>query len=194
VLDAVPDSPRLVIATPGAEPVAAGGYAAALLLDAWALLDRPVLTAGEEALRRWLGAAALVRGADAGGVVVLAGAPVHATIPAVEALVRWDPVWFAQREVDERRQLRLPPTVAMASVTGARPAATAAVAAAALGPDIEVLGPLPVGDDAARLLLRGPLGSAPGLASALAAMKAVRSARKEPEAVTVRVDPPDPGI
>ncbi|MBD3785295.1 MAG: primosome assembly protein PriA, partial [Micrococcales bacterium] len=51
VLDAVEGTPRLVVATPGAEPVAEGGYAAALLLDAWALLDRPTLDAGEEALR-----------------------------------------------------------------------------------------------------------------------------------------------
>ncbi len=194
VLDAVPGSPRLVIATPGAEPVADGGYAAALLLDAWALLDRPVLSAGDEALRRWLGAAALVRGTDSGGVVVLAGAPVHASIPAVEALVRWDPGWFAERELEERAALGLPPTVAMASVTGARQAVAAAVAAARLGPEVEVLGPLPMGEDSARLLLRAPLGASVGLASALAAMRAVRSARKEPEAITVRIDPPDPGI
>ena len=65
--------PALVVATPGAEPVAAGGYGAALLLDGWALLSRADLRAGEEALRRWVNAAALVRpdgtvvvGADAG--------------------------------------------------------------------------------------------------------------------------------
>ncbi len=194
VLDAVAGTPRLVIATPGAEPVAEGGYAAALLLDAWALLDRPVLTAGEEALRRWLGASALVRGAADGGVVVLAGAPVHATIPAVEALVRWDPAWFAERELGERAELRLPPTVAMASLTGPRPAVTSAVSAAALPADVEVLGPLPVGDGVARMLLRAPRGASAALAGALADVRAVRSARKDPESVTVHVDPPDPGI
>jgi primosomal protein N' (replication factor Y) len=194
VLDAVPASPRLVIATPGAEPVAEGGYAAALLLDAWALLDRPVLTAGEEALRRWLGAAALVRGAADGGVVVLAGAPVHATIPAVEALVRWDPGWFAARELEERRGLRLPPTVAMASVTGPRRAVEATVSGAGLDDAVEVLGPLPLAEEGARLLLRVDLAHGPALAEALAEAKAVRSARKEPEGITVRLDPPDPSL
>ncbi len=198
VLDHVAGTPRLVIATPGAEPVAEGGYAAALLLDAWALLDRPVLTAGEESLRRWLGAAALVRGADAGGVVVLAGSPVHATIPAVEALVRWDPAWFAAREIEERRGLRLPPTVAMASLTGTRTAVAAAVSATlsepGIGPDVEVLGPLPVGEATTRMLLRAPVSERASLAAALGAMRVVRSARKEPETVTVRMDPPDPGI
>ena len=46
VLDRVAATPALVIATPGAEPVAEGGYAACLLLDAWASLDRPTLDAG----------------------------------------------------------------------------------------------------------------------------------------------------
>ncbi len=71
VLDEVPDRPALVVCTPGAEPVAAGaGYAAALLLDGWAMLTRPDLRAGEDALRRWIAAASLVRGD--GQVVVVA--------------------------------------------------------------------------------------------------------------------------
>src|SRR5258708_13665350 len=60
VVAAVPGSAAIVIATPGAEPRAAGGYAAAILLDGWSLLARPGLRAGEEALRRWMHAAALV--------------------------------------------------------------------------------------------------------------------------------------
>ena len=43
VLARVGPEPALVVATPGAEPVAEGGYAAALLLDGWALLNRPDL-------------------------------------------------------------------------------------------------------------------------------------------------------
>jgi primosomal protein N' (replication factor Y) len=40
-----------------------------------------------------------------------------------------------------------------------------------------------------QLLVRGPLADGPALASAMAALKAVRSARKEKESVTVRMDP-----
>ena len=65
VLDSVPERPALVVSTPGAEPVAEGGYAAALLLDGWAMLGRPDLRAGEEALRRWIGRG--VAGARPGG-------------------------------------------------------------------------------------------------------------------------------
>ena len=52
VVPAVDDAPQLVLATPGAEPEAPGGYAAAVLLDADALTTRPDLRAAEEALRR----------------------------------------------------------------------------------------------------------------------------------------------
>ena len=78
-----------MVATPGAEPAADGGYAAALLLDAQALLGRADLRAGEEALRRWMNAAALVRPRSDGGIVVVLA---DAALPAVQALIRWDPV------------------------------------------------------------------------------------------------------
>ena len=136
VLAAVPDEPALVIATPGAEPVAAKGYAAALLLDGWALLGRPSLRAAEETLRRWMNAAALVR--PAGSVVVLA----EATLPAVQALIRWDPVHFSERELAERTELGFPPAVRMAAITGSPDAVTEFVGSAALPPQAEVLGPV----------------------------------------------------
>lgn len=191
VLDRVAAAPSLVIATPGAEPVADGGYAAALLLDAWASLDRPTLAAGEEALRRWLAAAGLTRGASAGGQVVLCGAPTHTTLPVVEALVRWDPAWFAGRELADRGELSLPPTVAMAALTGERRVVEGALRLASLPDDTERIGPLAIGDDVSRTLLRVPLGQRAELAAALVAMKAVRSARKDGATLQVRVDPPD---
>lgn len=191
VLDRVAAAPALVIATPGAEPVADEGYAACLLLDAWASLDRPTLNAAEEALRRWLTAAALTRGSEDRGVVVLCGAPGHTTLPVIEALVRWDPAWFAARELAERAELSLPPTVALAALTGERRAVEAALRLTDLDPLVEQLGPLPVGEDAVRMLLRAPLGDAAALSAALVALKAVRSARKETASVQVRVDPPD---
>ena len=191
VLDEVAATPSLVIATPGAEPVAEGGYAAALLLDAWASLDRPALTAAEEALRRWMAAAALTKAAAAGGVAVLCGTPGHTTLPAVEALVRWDPAWFAERELAERAELRLPPTTAFAALTGPRRAVEAAVASLRLDSDVERLGPMPAADDAVRVLLRTARDRGPALARALADLKSVRSARKEQGALHIQVDPPD---
>ena len=184
VLPRVPDRPALVIATPGAEPLAS--YAAALLLDGWALLGRPSLRAGEEALRRWLAAAALVR---TDGVVF-----VHAdsALPATQALIRWDPVTFTARELAARVELGFPPAVRMAAVTGE--AAAVASLLAATDPAFEVLGPVPAAgragaDDQVRALVRASRERGSALARALQGAQAARSARKEGGGVRVRLDP-----
>jgi primosomal protein N' (replication factor Y) len=198
VLVEVPATAALVVATPGAEPIAAGGYGAALLLDAWALLSRNDLRAGEEVRRRWMNACALVR-AD-GHIVVVA----DAGIPSVQALVRWDPAGAAARELAERAEVRFPPAVRMASLTGPGPAVADLLAAASLPADAEVIGPVPIpgrgrgtgasGMDAAdtameRVLVRTPRAAGAELAGALKAAAALRSARKEPQAVRIELDP-----
>jgi len=210
VLDGVPARPDLVVATPGAEPSAEGGYGAALLLDGWALLSRPDLRVAEETLRRWMAAAALVVPAADGGrlgrVVVVA----DAALPPVQALVRWDPAWHAAAELAARAEVGFPPAVRMASVEGTAEA-VAEVVDALLGadglvglgpPGVEVLGPVeldPVpGADAAaplreRALVRAPRAQGRALAAALAAVAGQRSARKAPEPVRVRLDPPEVG-
>ncbi|MBB6172489.1 primosomal protein N' (replication factor Y) [Nocardiopsis mwathae] len=196
VLAEVDDRPALVVATPGAEPVAAGGYAAALLLDGWALLGRADLRAGEEALRRWLNAAALVRPAgDGGRVIVLAGAE----LPVTQALIRWDPAWFASRELAERRELGFPPAVAMASVTGEASHVHELLNGLDLPESAELLGPVPVtaGPDSERAgtgqveraLLRVPRADTPALTAALKAAASARSARKDDHLAQIRVDP-----
>jgi primosomal protein N' (replication factor Y) len=147
VVEAVPRAPALVVATPGAEPRADGGYAAAVLLDGWVLLGRPSLRAAEEALRRWLNAAALVRpGASGGAVTVVA----EAALPAVQALIRWDPVTHADRELAERAALRFPPAVRMAALSGPGRAVAELLAAAVLPPEADILGPIPLDGGGAR--------------------------------------------
>ena len=206
VLDTVPGAPALVVSTPGAEPVAEGGYAAALLLDGWAMLGRPDLRAGEDALRRWIGAAALVREQGAGGTVVVVAEP---TLRPVQALVRWDPAGHAVRELAERAELGFPPVSRMAAVSGAAEALAGFLAAVELPRDAEVLGPVPlpvtdagrprrtgappVGEHWERALIRVPPGSGAALASALKAAQAARMARGGSEVVWVRIDPPDIG-
>jgi primosomal protein N' (replication factor Y) len=201
VPDRVPARPELVVATPGAEPPADGGYGAALLLDGWALLARPDLRVAEETLRRWMGAAALVMpGAQGGRVVVVA----DAAVPPVQALIRWDPAWHAAAELTARTEVGFPPAVRMAAVEG--PAgAVAEVVDTVLerGPEgVEVLGPVELdmqpgqgadGSTRERALLRVPRGEGRALAVALSGAQALRSARKAPDPVRVRLDPPEIG-
>jgi len=186
VLDRVPDEPALVVATPGAEPVADGpGYGAVLLLDTWALLTRADLRAGEEALRRWLAAAALARPAEHGGQVVVVA---DGGLPVVQALLRFDPGWFAGRELAERRALGFPPAARIASLTGTPEAVADLVAATRLPAGAELLGPIPVADGQERTLVRVSRSAAAALATALHAAAGVRSARKASDPVRVQVD------
>jgi primosomal protein N' (replication factor Y) (superfamily II helicase) len=199
----------LVVATPGLEPLAPGGYAAAVLLDGGLLLERPDLRATEDALRRWSAAVALVRPAGDGGRVVLAADP---QAPAAQALVRGDAAGHAERELGEREALGLPPAVALASITGGAAAVRSFVAALSPPPSAELLGPLPVeaidgpagpagpagpvgsdGPEQVRMLARCPRADAGALAAALHAAAAVRSARRDQGSVRVQVDPRDVG-
>jgi primosomal protein N' (replication factor Y) len=193
VLSSVPGSPAIVIATPGAEPRAGGGYAAAVLLDGWALLGRPSLRAAEEALRRWLNAAALVRARPAGGKVLVLAEP---ALAVVQALVRWDPAGHADRELAERSELGFPPAVRMAAVTGPDRLVGELLTAVRLPDQADVLGPVEVRGDptaaaaeAVRYLIRVPSGEGTALAVALRAGLAERSARKDQGTVRVQLDP-----
>ncbi|WP_456558386.1 primosomal protein N' [Blastococcus sp. SYSU D00922] len=194
VLATVPGGPALVVATPGAEPVTEGGYGAALLLDSWALLGRADLRAGEETLRRWMNAAALVRPASAGGLVVVAADAAH---PVVQALVRWDPAWLAARELEDRRELGFPPATRMASLTGSPAALAEFLEALRLPDDADLLGPVPERPrpgqegERERYLVRVPRSEGGALAHALAEVQGVRSAKKTPEHVRVQLDPLD---
>ncbi|MET7752044.1 primosomal protein N' [Micromonospora sp. NPDC005367] len=188
VLAGVPGGAGLVIATPGAEPLAEGGYGTVLLLDSWALLTRADLRAGEEALRRWLTAAALARPAGAGGRVVVVA---DGALAPVQALLRWDAGWFAARELAERRELGFPPAVRMASVTGLPAAVADLLDEARLPDDAEVLGPVPADGERERMLVRVPRARAAALAGALHAAVGARSARKAADPVRLQVDPLD---
>ena len=84
--------PALVIATRGAEPVAAGGYRAVLLLDGERMVARESLRVGEDCLRWWSNAAAL---AARGATTVLVGiGDALAT-----ALATWQQADYARAEL-----------------------------------------------------------------------------------------------
>jgi primosomal protein N' (replication factor Y) len=196
VLADIADRPALVVSTIGAEPRCASGYTVAALLDAATSTSRASLQVGEQALHRWLAAASLVRPADDGGTVLLIG---DAAPTPTQALVRWDPVGFAERELAERRELGLPPAVRVAALTGTRDAVAAVVGRLDLPPGAQVLGPVPVDGPAGaelslleqevRAVVRAPLGVGDQLSRTLKSSLAVRSARRESGSVRVQVDP-----
>jgi primosomal protein N' (replication factor Y) len=181
VLDRVSGARTIVVATPGAEPVHDAGYAAVVLLDTWLALARTDLRTQEEALRRWLNAAALTA---PGGAVLAVGDP---GTPALQALVRWDPAGFAERELADRQSAHLPPASRLATITGSPGALDDALTLLALPEGAELLGPVPVGDEL-RALVRVPRTAGAALSAALLELQRLRSARKL-DPVRVQVDP-----
>jgi primosomal protein N' (replication factor Y) (superfamily II helicase) len=201
VVSHVDARPVLVVATPGAEPPAAGGYGAALLLDSWALLGRQDLRAAEDTLRRWMAAAALVRPrgeGQAGGVVVVVA---EASVPTVQALIRWDPVGHADAELASRAEVALPPNVHMAALDGTAAAVAALLEEIRLPGTAELLGPVPLPPGArrppgmaadepvSRMLVRVDREQGLALAAELRRGVAVVSARQTDEPVRVQIDP-----
>lgn len=198
VVPEVAGRPALVVATPGAEPWASGGYGAALLLDSWALLGRQDLRAAEDTLRRWMAAAALVRARDDGGVVTVVA---ESSVPTVQSLIRWDPVGHAEAELAARTEVALPPSVHMAAIDGAAEAVAALLDEVQLPDGAELLGPveLPPGarkppgtaDDVAvtRMLVRVRREQGLALAADLRRGVAVVSARQTHEPVRIQIDP-----
>jgi primosomal protein N' (replication factor Y) len=194
----VDDRPALVVATPGAEPRAAGGYGAALLLDSWALLGRQDLRAAEDTLRRWMAAASLVRSRGEGGVVAVVA---DASVPTVQALIRWDPVAHADAELAARTEVALPPSVHMAALDGTGAAVTILLEEIHLPDSAELLGPVPlppgarrppgmaVDEPVSRMLVRVDRDQGLALATELRRGVAVVSARQAHEPVRVQIDP-----
>ena len=190
--------PALVVATPGAEPRAPGGYGAALLLDGWSLLGRQDLRAAEDTLRRWMAAAAQVHSRAEGGAVVVVA---ESAIPTVQALIKWDPVGHAEAELAARTAVALPPAVHIAAVDGTAAAVAALVGQAELPGDADLLGPvdLPPGvrrppgtgadDNVIRMLIRVPRDEGLALAVSLRRAIAASSSRHDHDAVRVQIDP-----
>lgn len=181
----VDEQSTLVLATPGVEPPARFGYAAAVLLDTAATLGRPELRAGEEALRRWLAVTALVRPGDEGGTVLVVG---EAADRQVQALLRLDPVGFAERELADRAAAGFPPAVKLVALEGEFAVLHDVLGGLQLPQGVQVNGPFETAGEP-RVTLRCALPLASELIAAVRTMLSQRAAAKTAGALRVRVDP-----
>lgn len=172
----VPDEPAIVVATPGAEPLAERGYAAVVILDARTQLQRSAMRATEEAAHRWFAALLLAR-PRAHAVITADNAE-----PAVQALARWDAGWLAQRELADRASAGLPPSTRAAVLRG--DSEDIAAVSEALHTPHRLLGP--VGGRGIVLVERD---AGAELARELRAITASRAAKAAVGQVTVVLDP-----
>lgn len=193
----VDDRPALVVATRGGEPIARGGYRAVILLDGDRMLMADDLRIGESCLRWWSNAAALAA----------PGAPVHlvgVTGAVARALATWTQPAYARAELADRLPLRMPPTVRVAALSGARRSVDTALQKLREDvPELDadaILGPVD-GEDGARALVRFDYARGARVAESLRAsvVSDAVSGRRPPRGkgqvrrntLRVRVDVPD---
>jgi primosomal protein N' (replication factor Y) len=166
--------PALIISTPGAEPVAAGGYRAVLLLDGERRRMRETLRVNEDLLRLWSNAAAL---SSTEGQVFLVGAGEE--LGAI--METWTQSEFAKHELADRHALRLPPAVRVASISGPLADVTQTCENIAQEKNVRVLGPVGTGDGNSRAIVTFDYRDGDAVASSLRAsviQSATRGSRR----------------
>ncbi|NII50718.1 primosomal protein N' [Frigoribacterium endophyticum] len=182
----VDDEPAIVVATRGAEPIAPGGYRAVLLLDGERMLARESLRVAEDCLRWWANATALAARRAPVVLVGVGGA-------LASALATWQLARYVSGELADRRELRFPPAVRVATVTGT--VDTVAQALEALPPEVgrEVLGPVEVPDAGVRAIVRFDFARGAEVAQVLRS-QVIRAATGRRKAVAGRRGRPLPTL
>jgi primosomal protein N' (replication factor Y) (superfamily II helicase) len=162
-VSAVGEQPAVVVATRGAEPIAAGGYRAVLLLDGERMLLRESLDVAEDCLRWWSQAASLAA----------PRAPVHlvgVTGALATSLATWRFTERAAEALAARRALRFPPAVRVATVRGGSDVLAEAIDVVRAVEGTDILGPVPDDSGLERITVRVDYRTAPRLAAQLKAL------------------------
>ena len=105
IKERIDPKPALVLATAGAQPQVDGGYAAVVILDAMRFFSHTDVRTQERARELFLETSSLI---SHKGVVLLVIDDSH---PVVSAIARWNVAPLIKRELSERTELHLPPTV-----------------------------------------------------------------------------------
>lgn len=108
--DTVDSTNTLVIATPGTEPLSAGGYDCVVILDGESARARENLNADIDALNTWLSALALI--SEFGTSYIVGSGDELGRVIATHSVLD-----FVSKQVSERATLGLPPTTRSAVLT-----------------------------------------------------------------------------
>ncbi len=105
IKDRIEPKSVLVLATAGAQPQVTGGYAAVVVLDGARFFSHTDLRTQERARELFLESSSLI---SSNGTVLLVIEDSH---PVVSAIARWNVAPLLKRELSERTELHLPPSV-----------------------------------------------------------------------------------
>jgi primosomal protein N' (replication factor Y) len=189
IKDSIDAKPALVLSTPGAQPQVSGGYAAVIVLDAIRFFSHTDIN-GQERARELLFETASMVSVD--GQVLLVLDDSH---PIVAAIARWNIAPLLKRELAERVELRLPPSVSSAVLVTDQAAAPAilsglkkALEDSRLPSSIRIYGPTVLPKGVAKIVLHISHDQSSDLAKILHELQRKRSISKK-DLLTLRIDP-----
>jgi primosomal protein N' (replication factor Y) len=189
IKESVDSKPALVLATPGAQPYVEGGYAAVVVLDAIRFFSHTDVNGQERARELLFETAAMVCVA---GQVLLVLDDSH---PIVAAIARWNVAPLLKRELAERVELMLPPSVMSAVLVTEQSSAPAIVAGlkkaleeARLPSSTRIFGPTILAKGQAKIVLHVSHEQSSDLAKILHELQRKRSIAKK-DLLTLRIDP-----
>jgi primosomal protein N' (replication factor Y) (superfamily II helicase) len=189
IKEEVESKPSIVLSTPGAQPLVDGGYSAVVVLDAMRFFAHTDISSQERARELLLESASLI---NKPGKVLLVIDDSH---PIVSAIARWNIAPLLKRELADRQELMLPPTVASAVIVTAAQVAPQIVAglrkALSEGriPDsVRIFGPTVLPKDQAKVVIHVSHQEWSQLADVLHELQRKRSIAKK-DLLNLRVAP-----
>jgi primosomal protein N' (replication factor Y) len=178
----------LVVATPGMAPRAPQGYSAVVVLEGNRFLNQPDMRASERVRETFFASASL---AATGAPIILIQDDGH---PISTALGTWNPTMAIHTDLEERRNLNLPPYVRCAVMTmetkeiiRLKNALLTSQEEGRIPGSTKILGPIPIGDKSS-LILTANLEQGEELITTLHEFMRRRSASKK-ELPSLRIDP-----
>jgi len=189
IKESVDAKPALILATPGAQPVVQGGYAAVVVLDAIRFFSHTDVNGQERARELLFETASMVSNT---GQVLLVLDDSH---PIVAAIARWNIAPLLRRELAERVELMLPPSVMSAVLVTEQSSAPAIVSGlkkaledARLPSSTRIFGPTILAKGQAKIVVHVSHEQSSDLAKILHELQRKRSIAKK-DLLTLRIDP-----
>ena len=189
IKDRIDSKPALVLATAGAQPQVEGGYAAVVILDGLRFFAHTDLRTQERARELFLETASLI---SPKGFVLLVIDDSH---PIVSAISRWNVAPLLKRELGERSELNLPPSVfsvvlvmdqsiGIQIVNGLKKASLEG----RIPESSRIYGPTEISKGEVKIVIHADKKDAPALTNSVHELQRRRSIAKK-ELFTLRVEP-----
>jgi primosomal protein N' (replication factor Y) len=189
IKESVDSKPALVLSTPGAQPRVNGGYAAVVVLDAIRFFSHTDIN-GQERARELLFETASMVNVD--GQVLLVLDDSH---PVVAAIARWNIAPLLKRELADRDELMLPPSVSSAVLVTDQAVAPVIVSGlkkafedSRLPTSTRIYGPTLLPKGQAKIVVHVSHGESSDLTKILHELQRKRSISKK-DLLTLRIEP-----